>query len=183
MIEPMDSVVYSGFIRSIGTLKANLFLNCNATGIPAPTITWYRKGIELTFRSVVEVTNGSMVNGSLINGSMVNGSLINGSMVEMTDGFVSNGILALNVTEGVDATRSGLLYHCEATNIIGQSDPITATIRSRDANVTYACEYGIYAIKIYCFQMKLLQKMYNFGNLPLVNKLYLVHTAWDVYTK
>ena len=38
-----------------------------------------------------------------------------------------------NIVEGVDATRDGLLYHCTANNTFG-------TIRSRAANVSYACK-------------------------------------------
>ncbi len=31
----------------------------------------------------------------------------------------SDGSLVMNVTEGVDASRSGVLYHCEASNVFG----------------------------------------------------------------
>jgi len=53
-----------------------------------------------------------------------------GSGVVMADGS----LLIENITEGVDATRGGLLYHCTANNSFG-------TIRSRAANVSYACEW------------------------------------------
>ena len=47
---------------------------------------------------------------------------------------IVNGTLHIvNITEGVDATRGGLPYHCTATNTFG-------TIRSRTANISYACE-------------------------------------------
>ena len=39
----------------------------------------------------------------------------------------------MNITEGVDATREGVSYHCTANNTFGM-------IRSRAANVSYACE-------------------------------------------
>ena len=39
----------------------------------------------------------------------------------------------VNITENTDATRAGLLYHCTANNTFGM-------IRSRAANVSYACE-------------------------------------------
>ena len=42
-------------------------------------------------------------------------------------------LLIVNITENTDATRGGLSYHCTANNTFG-------TIRSRAANVTYACE-------------------------------------------
>ena len=46
----------------------------------------------------------------------------------------ANGTLLIaNITEGVDATRGGLSYYCTATNKFG-------TIRSRTANISYACE-------------------------------------------
>ena len=46
----------------------------------------------------------------------------------------SNGtLLIMNITEGVDATRGGVSYHCTANNTFGM-------IRSRAANVSYACE-------------------------------------------
>ena len=45
-----------------------------------------------------------------------------------------NGTLVIvNITVDVDATRGGLLYHCTAMNKFG-------TIRSRTANISYACE-------------------------------------------
>ena len=48
----------------------------------------------------------------------------------------SNGtLLIMKITEGVDATRGGVSYHCTANNTFG-------TIRSRAANVSYACELG-----------------------------------------
>ena len=48
-------------------------------------------------------------------------------------------LLIPNITEGEYASRTGVTYHCEATNIIGKTN-ITATIRSRDISVTYACK-------------------------------------------
>ena len=53
-----------------------------------------------------------------------------GNNVVMADGS----LLIENITEGVDATRGGLLYYCTANNAFG-------TIRSRAANVSYACEW------------------------------------------
>ena len=44
-------------------------------------------------------------------------------------------LLIMNITEGVDATRGGVSYHCTAKNTFGM-------IRSRAANVSYACELG-----------------------------------------
>ena len=55
----------------------------------------------------------------------------------------SSGSLGLNVTEGSGASRAGILYHCQATNTLGSEDTFNATIRSRDANVSYACECNI----------------------------------------
>ena len=55
--------------------------------------------------------------------------------------LLSNGTIGLNTTEGTSgATRDGVAYHCTATNIIGPENA-TATIRSRDANVSYACKF------------------------------------------
>ena len=53
-----------------------------------------------------------------------------GNGVVMADGS----LLIENITEVVDATRGGSLYHCTANNSFG-------TIRSRAANVSYACEW------------------------------------------
>ena len=51
-----------------------------------------------------------------------------------SDLVLANGsLLIVNITEGVDATRGGLSYHCTANNTFGM-------IRSRTANVSYACE-------------------------------------------
>ena len=53
----------------------------------------------------------------------------------------SNGTLTLNVTENDGASRVGVLYHCRATNTLSpEGATITATIRSRNARVAYACE-------------------------------------------
>ena len=52
----------------------------------------------------------------------------------------SSGSLGLNVTDGSGASRAGIPYHCQATNTLGSEDAFNATIRSRDANVSYACE-------------------------------------------
>ena len=49
---------------------------------------------------------------------------------------LANGSLVIvSITEGVDATLGGLSYHCTANNTFG-------IIRSRAANVSYACELG-----------------------------------------
>ena len=46
-----------------------------------------------------------------------------------------------NITEGMYASRQGVLYYCLASNVIGRVDQnYTATIRSRKANVTYSCK-------------------------------------------
>ena len=58
--------------------------------------------------------------------------------------LLSNGTIGLNITEGPNgASRDGVAYHCTATNIIGPENA-TATIRSRDANVSYACKFFNY---------------------------------------
>ena len=45
-------------------------------------------------------------------------------------------LLIVNVTEGVDATRGGVSYHCTANNTFGM-------IRSRTAKISYACELRV----------------------------------------
>ena len=48
----------------------------------------------------------------------------------------ANGTLHIaNITENPDAARAGTRYHCTAMNTFG-------TIRSRTANISYACELG-----------------------------------------
>ena len=47
--------------------------------------------------------------------------------------LASGSLLIVNITEGRDATRGGLSYHCTASNTFG-------IIRSRAANISYACE-------------------------------------------
>ena len=54
---------------------------------------------------------------------------------------LSNGTLGFNVTLGIHVIRRGLFYHCRATNMIGQQSATRATVRSRNANVTYACMF------------------------------------------
>ena len=58
--------------------------------------------------------------------------------------LLSNGTIGLNITEGTNgATKDGVAYHCTATNIVGPENA-TATIRSRDANVSYSCKFFNY---------------------------------------
>ena len=52
---------------------------------------------------------------------------------------LSDGRLATNVTMA-QAPREGMIYYCVATNMIGPDGSITASLRSRDVNVTHACE-------------------------------------------
>ena len=54
--------------------------------------------------------------------------------------FENGSLLLANITEGVHASRDGLPYYCQATNLIGP-DNVAATIRSRTANVMLACEF------------------------------------------
>ncbi len=62
-----------------------------------------------------------------------------GDTVLPSQSVTSDGSLVMNVTEGVDASRDGVLYHCEASNVFG-SNGSPAVLRSRDVNVTYTCE-------------------------------------------
>ena len=49
----------------------------------------------------------------------------------------ANGTLVIvNITQGMDARPEGLPYYCTARNKFG-------TIRSRTANISYACELGV----------------------------------------
>lgn len=56
--------------------------------------------------------------------------------------FVTGLTLAMNVTENVEASRSGVSYYCIATNRIGHNNSITATVRSPSVLVRYMCEFG-----------------------------------------
>ncbi|XP_064396758.1 hemicentin-1-like isoform X3 [Halichondria panicea] len=83
--------------------NSDLSLQCDVTGNPTPTVTWYR-----------------------------------GDDVVDADFMLSNGnFLFQNITEGEYASTAGVIYHCEATNIIGEPG-FNATIRSRDITVHYA---------------------------------------------
>ncbi len=85
--------------------NADLSLQCDVSGTPTPTVTWYR-----------------------------------GDDVVDADYVLSNGaFLVQNITEGEFASTAGVIYRCEATNIIGEPGFI-ATIRSRDITVHYACK-------------------------------------------
>ena len=52
---------------------------------------------------------------------------------------MADGRLAMNVTMD-QAAREGTTYYCMATNDIGPGDSTTATLRSRDVNVSHSCE-------------------------------------------
>ena len=60
--------------------------------------------------------------------------------------FENGSLLLANITEGVHASREGLPYYCLATNLIGP-DNVAASIRSRTATVSLACEFN----SIVCF--------------------------------
>ncbi len=93
--------------------NADLVLQCDVTGMPTPTMTWYRRD------DVVDVP-------------------VDASNV------LSNGtLLVQNITEGEFASTAGVVYHCEATNTIGEPE-FSATIRSRDITVYYACKQFIH---------------------------------------
>ncbi len=85
--------------------NANLVLQCDVTGMPPPTVTWYRGDVPVDASNVL--SNGAL--------------------------------LIVNITEGEFASTAGVVYHCEATNTIGEPEFI-ATIRSRDITVHYACK-------------------------------------------
>jgi len=57
------------------------------------------------------------------------GNTFNNARTTVTNGT----LLIVNITENPDAAQMGTCYHCTATNKFG-------TIRSRTANISYACE-------------------------------------------
>ena len=64
-----------------------------------------------------------------------------GEMQIEESSVTSTGTLVLNVTEGVEASRMGMIYHCLASNMIGpEGSQYQATLRSRDVTVTYTCK-------------------------------------------
>ena len=94
------------------SLTGNLVLPCSVTGTPTPTVRWFR---------IEEDGTETQLDAAFITGR-------------------SNS-LVLNVTEGVEATRTGLIYYCLATNMIGpEGSEYEAILRSRNANVTYTCK-------------------------------------------
>ena len=101
--EPQDMVVFE---RDAAGNRASFNLTCVASGDPTPTITWFRNGAHLSLDQRIQQQITMNTTGTL---------------------------LIVNITEGVDARRGGLPYHCTATNKFG-------TIRSRAANISYACE-------------------------------------------
>ena len=86
----MDTVVSSDVFSTEGSLTGNLVLPCSVTGTPTPTVRWFR---------IEEDRAETQLDAVFITGR--------------------NNSLVLNVTEGVEATRTGLIYYCLATNIIG----------------------------------------------------------------
>ena len=67
-----------------------------------------------------------------------------GQKTELDPVFITgrSNSLVLNVIEGVEATRTGLIYYCLATNMIGpEGSEYEAILRSRDVNVTYTCKW------------------------------------------
>ena len=110
-------VVSSGNFQTVGGVTANLVLNCTMTaGDPAPVITWFREGVELSELEPDSVTGSSL--------------LLN---ITMEDGVTVNETIA---------SRIGVRYYCLATNTIG-SAPFFATVRSRDILVFSTCELRV----------------------------------------
>ena len=66
--------------------------------------------------------------------------------------FENGSLLLAHLTEGVHASREGLPYYCLATNLIGP-DNVLASIRSRTATVSLACEFNsaVYILTVYVF--------------------------------
>ncbi len=110
--EQQDVVVFK---TNADGLNADLVLQCDVTGMPTPTVTWYRR--DVVADNVVDASN------------------------VLSDGT----LLIVNITEGEFASTAGVVYHCEATNTIGEPEFI-ATIRSRDITVHYACKQFIHLL-------------------------------------
>ena len=102
---PSEVVVSSTVFNPVDDVVANLVIRCNVSGMPTPTVTWFREE-------------------NPIDGTSVSGHT-----------------LFLNVTEGIDASRSGVHYYCLATNRIGPNNSIELTVRSQNILVRYNCEY------------------------------------------
>ena len=60
---------------------------------------------------------------------------------ELISETIFNDYLLANVTENIEASREGIHYYCLATNMIGPENSITATTRSPDIVVFYACKF------------------------------------------
>lgn len=102
---PTNIAVSTTELQDVNGVLANLVLPCEATGIPMPTITWFREGTQLDPAFVM-----------------------------------ADGTLAINVTEN-EAMRTGTMYNCLATNVIGANSTTVASVKSLDVNVSIACKY------------------------------------------
>lgn len=101
---PSEVIVSSTVYYFVDDIAANLVIQCNVSGTPAPTVNWFKEGIQIDGR------------------------------------YISGHTLSLNVTENVEASRSGMNYYCLATNRIGPNNSIEAGVRSQNILVRYSCE-------------------------------------------
>lgn len=64
------------------------------------------------------------------------------------ESVTSDGTLLMNVTDSMGASQAGTRYYCTATNSIGPQGSLTATVRSRDINVAYSCEFHVVVLSL-----------------------------------
>ena len=117
--QPKD-IIAENLLKTYRGIQAHIIITCNVTGTPTPTITWYRRGIEI---NIIFRDGHSLVRLQAPNEPVV-----------LLIGLVDDMSLYLNLTAQVDS-RETEYFHCLATNTLGET--ITAAARSRDVSVTF----------------------------------------------
>ena len=98
-VVPIITIPMDNFILTVNETEVALF-ECTATGIPPPTISWYRNGMELSGDSHITLSNHTTP--TLVQGD--------GGMVYS----VSRTLMLADTVDGDSDT-----YTCRATNMVG----------------------------------------------------------------
>lgn len=127
--QPEDVMATSLLLSTYRGIKAHIIITCNVTGSPAPDVTWFRGESQIDI-TIIEDRHLVLLNAPGDEG---------GEFYSFV-GLVDDISLYLNMTAHAQVSiRETEIFHCRATNMLGES--ITAIARSRNISVIFTCEF------------------------------------------